>query len=252
VEVVLIVALVVGLAIAAAVLGHALERKRRAELEAWARERGWSFSAEKRGAPGHAYDLFRRGHSRFSRYHAQRCLDDATPGLDGGGATLFEYHYAVTHHTGKTSHTTHYYSTCALVDPGADLGRVLVRGEGLGDKLAQAIGFDDIDFEDGEFSRRFVVQASDRKQAYDLLDGAMMRFLVAHGGWRVETRGRELLVHRNGRVSPGAFDEIAAFTRGFLAQLPRPLVNAERGRRGLPPVIEAGNAAPSSRARRPD
>ncbi len=136
---------------------------------------------------------------------------------------------------------------CARVEPDIDLGRVLIRPESWSDKIAGAIGFDDIDFEDVQFSKRYYVSASDRRQAYDLIDGPMMRYLCSLAAPQIETRGRELFVHRSGRSNAQSYAAMAAFVSAFLTQLPRPLVNSERARTGRPAVLEAGNAAASSR-----
>lgn len=223
------------------------ERKRLAALSAWCAAEGWGFDEEKLRSPDHPYDLFQRGHSRHQRWTATKRCPAATPGLEAAELRLFEYHYAVTRHTGKHTHTDHYHFTCALVAPGLNLGAVALRREGWGDKLVQAVGFDDIDLEDPEFSRRFVVQARERRDAYELLDGAMMRYLCARPDCALETRGRELFVCVEERASRETFRALSAFVLGFLAQLPRPLVNAERARLGLAPELEAGNASRSSR-----
>jgi hypothetical protein len=244
---ILVVVLVVAVFGLLAWWSAARERKRLAALAAWCAREGFDFDSAKLASPGHDYDLFRRGHSRYQRYTARKDLAAAVPGLDSAGLRLFEYHYAVTRSSGKHTRTDHYFQSCALADPGVDLGTVALRREGWGDKLVQALGFDDIDLEDPEFSGRYVVGARERKDAYDLLDGAMMRFLCAHEVRFLETRGRGLLVHLEGRASPEAFRWLAGFVLGFLAQLPRPLVNAERARRGLAPLVEAGNASTASR-----
>ena len=38
-------------------------------------------------------------------------------------------------------------------------------------------------------------------------------------------------------------DELAGFCRGFLETIPRTIVNRERERRGLSPMVDAGSAA---------
>jgi hypothetical protein len=238
--------LVIGAVVLAAFLGwwfYEQERKRLAAIAAWCRKGDWDYDERERKSPTHPYELFSRGHSRYQRCTATGSFEGATPGLAQAELTLFEYHYAVA----RGKHTEHHYYTCLVADPGADLGHVSLRREGLGDKLIQAAGFDDIDFEDPDFSKRFVVQARDRRDAYELFDGAMMRYLCARPNYGLETRGRELFVYWEGQASPQSFQALARFALGFLAQLPRPLVNAERARQGLEPELEAGNASTSSR-----
>ena len=242
-----IIAAIVGLVI----WSYTQEKKRLAELDAWARAGGWSFAPDRRKQQSVPFDLFNHGDARYSRFHAARRFEEATPGLASAALELFEYHYEETSGSGQNRSTNHYYFTCVLVDVGAELGRVRLRPEGWGDKLAQAIGFGDINFEDGEFSKRFFVTAADRKDAYDLFDGAMMRFLVTNGDVSLETQQRMLLVSKREHASPRNYDAAVAFTCGLLAQLPRPLVNEARAHAGLSPLVAAGNAAPSSLERRP-
>ncbi len=241
--IVLFIALGVGVVVAVAVISHHLEKKRREALAAWAAAHGYSFSPDKRSSGFPHVDLFSTGHSRWGRYFFGKTIPEGVPGLDRADLSVFEYHYAITTGSGKNRRTTHHYFTCAVAEPGLDLGRVHIRPEGFFDKIAQAIGFDDIDFEDGEFSRKFVVKAKDRKRAYDLLDRRMMEFLKSRTGWKVETLGREMLAYRSGRLKPETVPAAADFVEGFLAQIPRVLVNEERSARGLPPATDAGNAA---------
>jgi hypothetical protein len=239
----IIIALVVVLIGVVAVLAYRLEKKRREEMRRWAREGGWHLDERKTKRPDLPFALFDQGHSRYSRFHASKVVPEAVPGLDEAAVQLFEYHYAVTTSTGKSTSTSHHHFHCALVEPGLDLGAVTIRNEHIGDKLAQAIGFDDIDFEDHEFSRKFVVQARDRKEAYDLIDQRMMAFLLDHRGWHSETAGDILFVHGSGKPNAERYAALADFVLGFLGELPRTLVNEERVRRGLPPAVDAGNVA---------
>ncbi|MSR63376.1 MAG: hypothetical protein EXS08_13115 [Planctomycetes bacterium] len=223
------------------------ERKRLAAFQVWAADHGWRFDPARIRNPDLEYELFQRGHSRYLCFSALKTFPAPTPGLEPVQLRLFEYHYAVTRSTGKTTYTESFHFTCALLLPGLDLGHVALRPEGLGDKLVQALGFDDIDLEDPEFSKRYVVQARERREAYDLFDGPMMRFLGAREAPQLETRGRELFVCVERKPEPSGYEALAAFVLEFLAQLPRPLVNAERARRGLAPLLEAGNASSASR-----
>ena len=59
---------------------------------------------------------------------------------------------------------------------------LLIRPEGVFDKMAGAFGFDDIDFESAEFSRQFYVKSPDRRFAYDVVNAGMMDFLLRRKG----------------------------------------------------------------------
>lgn len=245
--IVLLVLAAIALIVLLALWSAKLERERVAALTSWCEHNGWRLDTSTRGSPGLDYALFRQGHSRSTRDRATKRVPAAIPGLDAVAIELFEYHYAITTSNGKTTTTHHYHFVCAKVEPDIDMGRVLIRPESWSDKIAGAIGFDDIDFEDVQFSKRYYVSASDRRQAYDLIDGPMMRYLCSLSAPQIETRGREMLVHRSGRANAASYASMAAFVSAFLTQLPRPLVNAERARTGRSAVLEAGNAAASSR-----
>ena len=250
-EVVVIVVLVLA-AVGLAVWAHQQEKKRVAGLLAWGRQVSMTLLAERLPNPSWPYALFQRGHSRYAQVVLRHDWTLATPGLGGGHMGMCEYHYAVTTGSGKNRRTHHYWNTGALVDLGMQVGHVSVEREGLGDKLAAVFGFDDLDFEDAEFSKRYKVQAEAKKDAWTLLDGAMMRWWKEHPQCRIETRGREALVvlESSGKASPERFLALKEWTMGFLAQMPRVLVNAERARQGLQPIVEAGNASTQSRAER--
>ena len=132
--------------------------------------------------------------------------------------------------------------SCALVEPGIELGVVSLRREVEGDRIAKVFGAEDLDLEDPEFNRSYVVGALRRKDAWKLLDPPMMEFLKRWRTIAVETRGPLFLVFRRGLLDVWAVEDLLAFTLGFLDHPPRPLVNAERSRRGLPPAQDAGAA----------
>lgn len=236
--------------IAAIVYGVRMERKRREAMQAWAAARGWRIDTDKTSGYSLDFGLFREGHSRWARYRTRGEVDDAVPGLGSLAVELFEYHYAVTTSNGKSSTTHHYHFTCAHADLGLDLGQVVIRKEHWGDKLVQAIGFDDIDLEDPDFSKRFMVKAADRRDAYELLGRDLMDYLLANDGWRVETLGRSLLAYRKGSPKPEDYDALLGFVEGLSRSLPRVFVNSERERRGLSPVLDAGSAADDHAASR--
>lgn len=245
-----IVVVVVALVIAGVIWSYYFEKKRREALAAWARGRGVTFDPTKRRGTRYDAPIFGRGHSRWSRYHMTGVIEDAVPGLGGAGVDLFEYHYAITSGSGKNRSTRHYYFSCIAADVGVDLGHVEIREEHFGDWLAQTVGFDDIDFEDAEFSKRFMVKATDRREAFALIETAMMRFLLAWRGVYISTHGRSMFVYMKGRVKPERCAQLMEFVDGFTSQVPRTLVNGERSRRGLGAIMEAGAAAAASREMR--
>ena len=53
-----------------------------------------------------------------------------------------------------------------------------VRRENIGDRVLGALGFDDIDFESEEFSRKFYVASDNKRFAYAVIHPRMIEFLL--------------------------------------------------------------------------
>ena len=73
--------------------------------------------------------------------------------------------------------------------------------EGLLSKIAQAFGYDDIDFESAEFSRTFCVRSKDKKFAYDVCNAQMMEYLLANRDLSIEIEGPALALAFDTRLS---------------------------------------------------
>ena len=173
---------IVGIIIVGFVIYYAylLEKKRREEMAALAAELGWSFDPSKDRSHDDEYahfEIFRRGHSRcaYNTLTGTLTVDDRTY-----PAKMGDFTYKVTSSTGKSTQTTTYrFSYLILHLPYVNMPDLLIRREGMFDKLAGAFGFEDIDFESVEFSKRFFVKSPDKKFAYAVIDPRMMEFLMA-------------------------------------------------------------------------
>ena len=223
--VVLLVVLGIALVGTVAYLGWLAEKKRREALAALARELGLRFE------PGldHDHDdqyaqfeIFRRGHSRAAKntlHGAVELFDRPCPVLAG------DFRYKVTRSTGKSSSTTTYHFSYLIVHPPWDTPPLLVRPEGVFDKLKGVFGFDDIDFESAEFSRKFYVQSGDKRFAYDVLHPRMMEFLLAETPPMIDIEhGALCLSDGQGRWDPDRFKSEIAFVRRFCDLWPRHLL----------------------------
>jgi len=172
---------VVGLILVAvfAYLEFERRKRRREAMEALATEMGWRFSPAKdydHDDEFADFELFRRGHTRFAYNTLWGSLE-----VDGQSfaVKMGDFHYQVTTSNGKTTTTTtHRFSYAILALPFANVPELLIRPEGMFDQLKGMLGFDDIDFESVEFSRRFYVKSSDKRFAYDVIDPRMMEFLL--------------------------------------------------------------------------
>jgi hypothetical protein len=115
---------------------------------------------------------------------------------------VFDYHYE-THSTdskGRRQTHHHYFSFFILLLP-ISFPEVKITREGLLSKLAQALGYDDIDFESAEFSRSFCVRSKNRKFAYDVCNGQMIEYLLANRDLSLEIEGSALALAFDQRLS---------------------------------------------------
>ncbi|MEM6692280.1 MAG: hypothetical protein AAF664_22815 [Planctomycetota bacterium] len=131
------------------------EKKRTTELASVADELGMQFTpgADERLLPVlQQFRLFNQGHSRRMKNVMTAVTDQLT-------LTIFDYQYTT---GGGNNSRTHSRTLVALESAAFQLPQFSVRPEGLGDKLAAKLGFQDIDFDQHpEFSSKFVLQAID-------------------------------------------------------------------------------------------
>jgi len=204
---ILIVVLIAGVAIAAAIVAHIQAKKRREALAALAKKLGWDFYPGRDSSHDDQYahfEIFRKGHSRV----AFNTLVGSVR-IDGRDfpARMGDFQYKITRRNGKSSSTTTYrFSYLILHLPFPRVPDLLIRPEGFFDKLAGVVGFDDIDFESAEFSKRFCVKSNDKRFAYDVCHPRMMEFLLASGKPSVDIEnGRCCISDGRSRWTPEGF-----------------------------------------------
>jgi hypothetical protein len=223
--VVLLVVLGVALVATVAYLAWLAEKKRREALAALAQELGLRFEPGLDSDHDDQYaqfEIFRRGHSRAAEntLHGEFELFDRPCAVVAG-----DFRYKITTSTGKSTSTTTYNFSYLIVHPPWDTPPLLVRPEGVFDKLKGVFGFDDIDFESAEFSRKFYVKSSDKRFAYDVLHPRMMEFLLAAAPPMIDIEDGALCLsdgHR--RWDPTRFRSEIAFVRRFCDHWPRHLL----------------------------
>lgn len=222
----LVVFLIVAIAGGFAYLTWKAEQKRKAEMQQLAADLGLRFSPEDHDDHDDEYaqfEIFRRGHSRTAKHtmwgsvelFARDCR------LQAG-----DFRYKVTSGSGKNRSTTTYRFSYLIIHPPWPSPNLLVRPEGMFDRVKGAFGFDDIDFESEEFSRAFWVQSSDKRFAYDVLHPRMMEFLLAHRPPMLDLEGGALCVSDGAtRWAPETFREQIDFLRKFCELWPRHLLS---------------------------
>jgi len=138
-----------------------------------------------------ALDLFNHGHSR----KAENVMSGE---VDGRTVVCFDYRY--TTGSGKNSHTHHYQGVVYLLPIQAPALRL--RPESVFDRVASWVGWDDIDFESDQFSRRYHVSSQDRRFAYDIFHARLIDYLLRCGtSPSMEMNGVFLLLYDSGSGS---------------------------------------------------
>lgn len=227
---------IVGVFIFLAWVARQQAKARTAALGGVAARLGWRFHGEQKYDGFEElypqFDSFDRGHSRY----AYNRLGGSIRAFDTDiRAEAGDYHYRITSGSGKNRSTRTYEFSYLLVTLpfGPGLPSLRVRTETFFDKIAGAVGFEDIDFESEAFSRRNHVSSSDRRFAYALIDPRMIEFLLDTHPPAFELGGGVLLIVSGGgtvRWEPGEFDAAVAWANAFIARWPSHLVSDLRVR----------------------
>ena len=223
-EMIIPVFVIVAILIAVAIYwSYQQQLRRRQELLALAGRLGWSFDPEHDSSHDERYaqfSVFRQGHSRYAFNTLRGTLE---AGERAWRAQMGDYHYQITTSNGKTTSThTYIFSYLILHLPYENAPSLAIRREGLFDKLAGAFGFDDIDFESDEFSRRFHVKSGDKRFAYDVIHPRMMEFLLASEPPAIEIEDGACCVNDRGETwTPQEFQSRLDWVREFFALWPR-------------------------------
>jgi len=230
--------LFIGVIIALGVYSYRQNQARLAALSGLAASLRWRFlgdAKDRNFEDRHPqFPRFARGNNRYAHNRLQGTLAAFAAELP---AEAGDYHFTQTSGSGKNRSTiTYRFSYLIVTLPfGLSLPDLAVRRENLLDKFAGAIGFEDIDFESAEFSRRFHVSSRDRRFAYALIDPRMIEFLLAAEARKPSRpfelgKGVLLLTSRSTPWNAVEFDAAIRWTREFLARWPAHLVTDLRSR----------------------
>ncbi len=176
------------------VVGYISSLKRREAMAALAAKLGFQFIPGKDRYMPKRYrflDKLRRGSNRYAynvlsgRYQEHEVL-------------IFDYHYK----TGSGKNTHHYYFSFFILQLPASFPELIIAPEGIFSKIAQAVGYDDIDFESHEFSRKFCVRSKNKKFAYDVCNARMIEYLLSNTDMSIEIEETALAISFNSRLAP--------------------------------------------------
>lgn len=211
--------------IALAIVGYIGRQWRRQELAQLAAAMGLAFSEEKDQSLQDRYSEF----ACLKQGDDDRYAFNRLSGTWEGRSTLaFDYHYE-THSTDAKGHrqsSSHYFSAVIVKSP-VPLKSLLVRPEGLLDKMKAFFGAEDINFESAEFSRRFYVKSPDRRWAYDVLHAQAIEFLLAMPDFRIQFGSAHVIIWRDDTFSPETFRSAWRVACGLLDRLPNYLIEQQ-------------------------
>ena len=187
--------------IAAIIFGIRAENKRKAALRQFAAQNGLHLAEERNTSTAGHYDFLKplsTGSNRYVNFHF-------SGNLQGCSIQAFDHHNE-THSTdskGRRS-THHHWHTVAIVELPRKCPEITIGKEGILSKIAQSFGYQDIDFESAEFSRKFVVRSKDKRFAYDFIHARVMELLLKNrtmfGQMEIDRNCMALI--RSGRQNP--------------------------------------------------
>ncbi|MGJ8637886.1 MAG: hypothetical protein ACSHYA_00710 [Opitutaceae bacterium] len=185
-----------------AYLGHLQAKKRREAFELLASELGFRFYSEKDYSFAARYRFLEHMDDGSKRYAFNRLSGE----YEGQQVNIFDYHYETYSRNSKGGRqTTHHYFSIFTLSLPAAFPELNIEREGFFSKIGQALGFDDIDFESLEFSKRYKVKSDDKKFAYDFCNAQMIDFLLGQRDLIIEVDGHTLALTFKGKLN---LDEI--------------------------------------------
>jgi len=205
--------------------GWLQNKKRREALSALALKHGLQFSPEKDKRSIHQFEFVDPIRKGSNRYLYNRVSGE----MDGRKLETFDFHYETSSTDSKgRRQTRHYHGTCfMLMLPGA-FPELRIYREGIFQKIAQAFGFDDIDFESAEFSKRYNVKSKDKKFAYDFCNARMIDYLLDEEDLNIEVEGAWLVIAFARRAKVEDWEKNVARLGSIYGLMPDYLFDTER------------------------
>ncbi len=190
----LIIVGVFAVVIVVAIVGYISAQKRREAMAALASRLGLRFSPHRNRRLAEQYEFLDKLRAGRDRY-AYNILSGTYQGHE---VLVFDYHYK----TGSGKNTHHHHFSFFVLHVPAAFPELIIAPEGFFSKIAQAVGYDDIDFESHEFSRKFCVRSRNKKFAYDVCNAQMIEYLLANDDLTIEMEGYALAISFNSRLAP--------------------------------------------------
>lgn len=180
------------------IYGALQARKRRDALAQLAARLGLNFQPDHNHSLTSRFgflDHLARGSNRYAFNVLSGCFQNHQ-------VLVFDFHYE-THSTDSKGNrqTHHHYSSFFILQLPRSFPELRITREGMLSKIAQALGYDDIDFESAEFSRKFCVRSKDKRFAYDVCHPQMMEYLLANADLSIEIENQAVALAFDSRLS---------------------------------------------------
>lgn len=182
-----------------AYLVHLAEKKRREALQAIASRLGLSYNPNKDRALATHYKFLDRTQHGSNRY----AYDVMQGTYRDHPVIIFSYHYETHSSDSKGNRQTqHHHLSFFILTMAKPFPELKISREGFFSKIAQAFGYDDIDFESAEFSRKFCVRSPQKKFAYDVCHARMIEFMLANDDLNIEIEHCSYAMTFDSRTKP--------------------------------------------------
>jgi hypothetical protein len=191
--------LFLGIMIVGGIFTAISRRKRMEAMTAVATNLGLTFNPDRDRHLAGQYKFLNKLRSGSNRY----AFNVLSGSYQNHNITAFDFHYETHSSSSKGGRRTHhhYFSFFILSLP-RSCPELTIGPEGFFSKIAQAVGYDDIDFESHEFSRKFCVRSKDKKFAYDVCHARMIEYLLANDDLVVEIEHQALALYFSRRLGP--------------------------------------------------
>ncbi|MFN2594713.1 MAG: hypothetical protein ABR579_07490 [Actinomycetota bacterium] len=203
--------------VAGLIYAYSRAAKRREALFLWATAHGFEYSRQDQ------FDLLYLGFHLFSMGDGrgvENVLWGSWMGLPVKAADYWYYDESSDGKGGR-SRTYHRFSV-VIAELECFLPAVTVSKENLLTKLADHVGFQDINFESEQFNRQFQIKSRDREFAFKLIDARMIQwFLSTGGGFNFETSAQNVLVYERKQKSPEELIPLFGTAKEFHDRIPR-------------------------------
>ena len=195
----LIIIAVIGLFIVFAYFGYLIAKKQREGIIALAAKLGLRFDPSHDRGIARQYRFLDKLRSGSNQY----AFNTLSGRYRDNDIRVFDFHYE-THSTDSKGHrqTHHHYFSFFILNLPLMFPELKIGREGLFSKIGQALGYDDIDFESHEFSRKFCVRSKDKKFAYDICNAQMIEYLLSNDDLTIEIEDNALAISFNQRLKP--------------------------------------------------